>query len=41
MNNDRMPKIMPNYGSNKQRLLGRPLKILSDEAEIGLSRPTS
>ena len=41
MNNDRMPKIIPNYGSNKRRRPGRPLRILLDEAEISLSRPTS
>jgi len=33
MNNNRMP--------NGQILLGRPLKILLDEAETGLSRPNS
>jgi hypothetical protein len=33
--------IMLNYGSNERRRLGRSLRILLDEAEIGLSRPTS
>jgi hypothetical protein len=36
MNNNRVPKIMLNYGSNGRRL-GGPLKGLLDEAETGLS----
>jgi hypothetical protein len=41
MNNERIAKIMLNYESNERRRLGRPFRILLDEAEIGLSRPTS
>ena len=39
--NDRMPKIMFNYTPYGGRRFGRPLKRVSDEAEIGLSRPNS
>jgi len=35
-----MPKILPNYRPNGQRL-GRRLQILLGEAEAGLSRPNS
>jgi len=41
MNNNRIPKIMLNYGPNGRRRLGRPWKKLSDKAETGLSRPNS
>jgi hypothetical protein len=37
--NNRMPKIMLDYNPHGRRLIGRPLKTLVDEAEIGLSRP--
>jgi hypothetical protein len=39
--NKRMPKIMLNYKPNGRRRIGRPLKKLLNEAETGLSRPTS
>jgi hypothetical protein len=41
MNNKKMPKIILNCRPNRRRRLGRPLKRLLDEAETGLSRPTS
>ena len=41
MKNNRMPKIMLNYGPNGRRGLGRPLKRLLDAAETGLSRSNS
>ena len=34
--NNRMPKIMLNYRPNGRRRLGRPLKRLLGETEIGL-----
>jgi len=34
-----MPKIMLNYRPNGQRQVGRPLQILLDDAERGLSKP--
>ena len=36
MNSNRVPKIMPNYGPDGRRGLGRPLKRILDEAETGL-----
>jgi hypothetical protein len=39
--NNRMPKIKPNYKSNGQRQLERPLKTALGEAERGLSRPNT
>lgn len=41
MNNNRIPKIMLNYRVNARIRLGRLSKILLDEAETGLLRPTS
>jgi len=41
MNNSRMPKIMVNCRPNGRRRIGRLLKRLLDEAETGLSMPTS
>jgi hypothetical protein len=35
------PKIMLHYRPNVRRRLGRHLKRLLDEAELGLSRPNS
>jgi len=40
-NNNRIPKIMLNYGPNGRRRLVRPWKRLLDEAETGISRPNS
>jgi hypothetical protein len=40
-NNKRMLKIMVNCRPNGRRRIGRLLKRLLDEAETGLSRPTS
>jgi len=34
MDNERLSKIMLNYGSNGRRQLGRRLRILLDETEI-------
>ena len=39
MNNNKITKIMLNYGPNGRRRLGRPLMRLSEEVETGLSRP--
>jgi hypothetical protein len=39
MNNNRLSKIMLNYRSNGRRRLGSPLKRISDEVEMDLSRP--
>ena len=41
INNNRMAKIMLNYGPNGRRRLGRPLKRLLDKAETSLLRPNS
>jgi hypothetical protein len=41
MSNKRIPKIMLIYRPNGRRRLGRPLKRLLQEAEIGLSKPKS
>jgi hypothetical protein len=41
LNNNRMPKIMLNCGTNGRRGLGRPLKRLLDAAETRLSRSNS
>jgi len=39
MNHNRMPKVMLNYWANEWGWLGRPLKMLLDEAKTGLSKP--
>jgi len=39
LNNKKMTKIMLNYGRNGRSRLGRHVKRLLDEAEVGLSRP--
>jgi hypothetical protein len=41
MNNKRIPKIMLNYRPNGRRRLGRSLKRVLEEVEIGLSKPNS
>jgi len=41
INSNRTPKIILNYGPDKQRQLGRPFKRLLDETKTGLSRPDS
>ena len=41
LNNNRMPKIMLNYGPNGRRGIGRHLKRLLDAAETSLSRSNS
>jgi len=38
---NRMPKIMLNYRANGRRRLGRPLKRLLNDAEIGLFKPNT
>jgi len=38
---NRMPKLMLNYRPKGRSRLGRPLKSLLDEVEIGLLRPNS